>query len=110
MNFKNLLKNKFFIISICLLVLIIVSASLTRVSAVFFMITCFLACALCIVVGTKFVFDVVKLKKDETSSLLPLTEEQKEKVNKNKKFEKANLIIRIIVFYCFAILFFVLAF
>lgn len=110
MDFKSFFKNKLVITSLILIVLIIVFALLTRVSNIFFIFACLLTSALCVIIGTKFVLDIKKQENNNTKDLLPLTQEQISKIEKSEKFQKANLIIKSVMFYVFAIIFLVLIF
>ena len=51
MDFKKLFKNIYFIIGLCLAVLVVITASLTQVNKAFFLISCLLGGALCVDVG-----------------------------------------------------------
>lgn len=110
MDFKNLFKNKFFLIGLVLTVLIFVCVLLARVSGVFYIITCFLAAALCFLVGVFYFLKAREVKADNTSDLIPLSTEDREKVNRQKKVGNVNNILKVLLFVGAGIVFIVFGF
>ena len=97
MGFKNFLKNKFQIVAMCVLVLLIVSSILTRVSGVFLYSTCILGALLCWVESAYFFVKVKQLKNGGHEDLLPLTPEQRAMFEKQNKSKKTNTIIKAVM-------------
>ncbi len=110
MDFKGLLKNKFFIALIIVGVLACASALLSQVSVVFYVIACLLCTTLCVMVGVKNILNYNKEKNNNTAELLPLTEEERELIKRNKRNVGASFIVRAVMFFAFGILFFALIF
>lgn len=110
MDFKGYFKNKFIIIALILGALILICVPLVQFSNVFFIIICILGSALCAVIATKNVFDVKKINNTHTEELLPLNSAQAIEINKFKKAQKTNAIIKAILFYTFALIFFAILF
>lgn len=105
MDFKKLLKSKYFTTICALVLLIVVFASLVQISNVFYILACITASALCIVVGVRSVLNYKNCKNNNEAELLPLTQEEKEMVNRRKRNTNANHMIKAIMFFIFAVVF-----
>ncbi|HBP43152.1 MAG TPA: hypothetical protein DD621_00455 [Clostridiales bacterium] len=110
MDLKAIFKNKFVIIGLALTVLIVISGLLSTVNLVFYRITCILCALLCIDIGIGVIFRIKKIKSDDQSQLLPLTEQDKEYVSRKRKSEIFNNVLIIIMFFCASIVFITFAF
>lgn len=110
MDFKKLFKNIYFIIGLCLAVLVVITASLTQVNKVFFLISCLLGGALCVDVGVWAVNKIVVMDSSDESELLPLTEQEKQYLKRSKRMKKVNNIMLAVLFFCSAIIFVVMGF
>ena len=110
MDLKNLFKSKFVIALVIIAVLACVCALLSQVSVVFYVIACLLCTALCVMVGVKNILNFNKEKNNNTAELLPLTQEEREMVKRNKRSMGASFIVRAVMFFAFGIIFFALIF
>lgn len=110
MDFKKLFKNIYFIIGLCLSVLVVITASLTQVNKVFFLISCLFGGALCVDVGVWAVNKIVVMDSSDESELLPLTEQEKQYLKRSKRMKKVNNIMLAVLFFCSAIIFVVMGF
>ncbi|MBQ2863884.1 MAG: hypothetical protein IJE91_00280 [Clostridia bacterium] len=106
-DFKKLFKNKFFLIGLVLTILIFVCVALARLSMVFYVITCFLGAALCFMLAVYYVLKTREVKSDNKADLIPLTHEEREKVNRHKRFGNMNNVLKVILFACAGVAFIV---
>ena len=97
MDLKSFFKNKFQIAAIILLVAAIVFALLMEVSSVFYYLTCGFAAVLCWVESAYFFVKYKNQKHDSQLDLLPLTPEQRMGLEKQNKYNKANILIKAIM-------------
>ncbi len=110
MDFKKLLKSKYFI-SICILgVVILVFAALSELHRVFYILALLCCTALCVLVAVRNILKYKEVKNNNDAELLPLTQAQRELVKRNKMSNTTTLLLKAIMFIIFAIMFFALVF
>lgn len=97
MDLKSFFKNKFQIVAMILLAFVITFACLMEVSSVFYYLTCGFAAVLCWVESAYFFVKFKNKKHDSQLDLLPLTPEQKMGIEKQNKYNRANILIKAIM-------------
>ncbi len=97
-DFRKMLKNKYFLIGLVLTVLIFISVALSGLSSVFFVVTCFLAAALCALLVVYYFMKFKEAKSDNRLDLVPLTKEEKDSVLRSKRFGNMYNILKVILF------------
>ena len=109
-DFKKLFKNKYFLIGLALAVAAGLCVVLAEYGLVFYILACFLVAALCALLAVYYVMRAREVKRDNKLDLVPLSNEDRERLNRQKKFGNMSNILRLIFFAGAAISFIVFGF
>ena len=97
-DFKKLFKNKYFLIGLALAVAACLCVALAEYGLVFYILACFFAAAFCGLVCVYFFMKAREVKHDNKLDLVPLSHEDRERLNRQKKFGNMSNILRLIFF------------